>query len=44
MEALVVAELIKEKMDSNIRGALVRLSNNSHPLNKLYPTEYVRSN
>ena len=43
----VVTELIKGKMDNNIRGALVRLSNNSllkRPVNKLYPIEYVRSN
>ena len=43
----VVTELIKGKMDNNIRGTLVRLSNNSllkRPVNKLYPTEYARSN
>ena len=43
----VVTELIKGKMDNNIRGALVRLSNNSllkRPVNKLYPTEYKGSN
>ena len=43
----VVTELIKGKMDNNIRGALVRLSKNSllkRPVNKLYPIEYVRSN
>ena len=43
----VVNELIKEKMDINIRGALVRLSNNSLlkcAVNKLYLIEYVRSN
>ena len=43
----VVTELIKGKMDNNIRGALVRLSNNSllkRPVNELYPFEYVRSN
>ena len=43
----VVTELIKGKMDNTIRGALVRLSNNSllkHPVNKLYPIEDVRSN
>ena len=43
----VVNELIKEKMDINIRGALVRLSNNSLlkcAVNKLYPIEYVRRN
>ena len=43
----VVTELIKGKMDNNIRGALVRLSNNSllkRPVNKLCPIEYVRSN
>ena len=40
----VVTELIKGKMDNNIREALVRLSNNSllkRPVNKLYPIEYV---
>ena len=34
-------------MDNNIRGALVRLSNNSllkRSVNKLYPIENVRSN
>ena len=43
----VVNELIKEKMDINIRGALVRLSNNSLlkcAVNKLYPIEFVRRN
>ena len=43
----VVTELIKGKMDNNIRGALVRLSNNSllkRSVNKLYPIENVRSN
>ena len=43
----VVTELIKGKMDNNIRKTLVRLSNNSllkRPVNKLCPTEYVRSN
>ena len=43
----VVTELIKRKLDNNIRGALVRLSNNSllkRPVKKLYPIEYVRSN
>ena len=42
-----VTELIKGKMDNNIRGALVRLSNNSllkRPVNKLYPIEYVQRN
>ena len=42
----VVTELVKGKMENNIRGALVRLSNNSllkRPVNKLYPIEYVRS-
>ena len=42
----VVTELIKKKMDNNIRGALVRLANNSllkRPVNKLYPIKYVRS-
>ena len=43
----VVTELIEGKMDNNIRGTLVRLSNNSllkRPVNKLYPTEYARNN
>ena len=43
----VVTELIKGKMDNNIREALVRLSNNSllkRPVNKLYPIEYVWNN
>ena len=43
----VVTERIKGKMDNNIRGALVRLSNDfllKHPVNKLYPIKYVRSN
>ena len=43
----VVTELIKVKMDNNIRRTLMILSNNSlikHPINKLYPTEYVRHN
>ena len=43
----VVTELIKGKMDNNIRGALVRLSNNpllQRPVSKLYPIEYARSN
>ena len=43
----VVNELIKGKMDNNIRGSLVRLSNNyllKRPANKLYPIEYVQSN
>ena len=45
----VVTELINGKMDNNIRGALVKLSNNSMcvctlPVNKSYPIEYVRSN
>ena len=43
----VVNELIKEKMDINIRGALVRLSNNSLlkcAVNKLYSIEFVRRN
>ena len=42
-----VTELIEGKMDNNIRGALVRLSNNSllkRPVNKLYPIEYVQRN
>ena len=42
-----VTELIKGKMDNNIRRALVRLSNNSllkRPVNKLYPIEYVQRN
>ena len=42
----VVTELIKEKMDGNIRGALVRLSNSSMlklPVSKLYTIEYVGS-
>ena len=40
----VLTELIKGKMDNNIRGALVRLSNNSllkRPVSELYPFEYV---
>ena len=40
----VVTKLIKGKMDNNIRGALVRLSNNSllkPPVNKSYLIEYV---
>ena len=43
----VVTEPIKGRMGNNIRGALVRLSSNTllkHPVNKLYPIEYVRSN
>ena len=43
----VVTELIKGKMNNNIRRALMRLSNNSplkHPVNKLYPIEYAQSN
>ena len=43
----VVTELIKGKMENNIRGAQVRLSNSSllkRPVNKLCPIEYVRSN
>ena len=43
----VVTELIKGKMDNNIRGALARLSNNSllkRRVSILYPFEYVRSN
>ena len=43
----VVTELIKVKMDSNIRGALVRLSNSSmlkRPVSKSYMIEYVGIN
>ena len=43
----VVTEVIKGNIDNNIRGVLVRLSNNSllkFPVNKLYPFEYVQSN
>ena len=38
---------LKGKMDTNIRGALMRLSTNylmKCPVNKLYPIEYVRNN
>ena len=43
----VVTELIKGKMNNNIRRALMRLSNNSplkHPVNKLYPIESAQRN
>ena len=43
----VVTKPVKGKMDNNIRGALVRLCNNSllkRPVNKLYPNEYKGSN
>ena len=42
-----VIELIKREMGNDIRGALVRLSNNfllNRPVTKLYPIEYVQSN
>ena len=42
----VVTELIKGKIDNNMRGTLKRLSNNTllmRPVKKLYPIEYVRS-
>ena len=42
-----VIELIKREMGNDIRGALVRLSNNfllNRPVTKLYPIEYVHSN
>ena len=43
----VLTKLIKGKLDNNIKGSLVRLSNNSLlkcPVNKLYPIDYVQSN
>ena len=43
----VLTKLIKGKLDNNIKGSLVRLSNNSLlkcPVNKLYSIDYVQSN